>query len=110
MALPGGMPPGMGMGGANAGMSEQERQMVKYVRVPTPNPKSKPATMQKWILRNEPTLTLLLPTDANGHGKLRRQDHHVRRHGRWLGRHVRAVHEQRKPCSSSPLPPDQIFL
>lgn len=107
MALPGGMPPGMGMGGANAGMSEQERQMVKYVRFPIPDPKSESAQCEgKWILRNEPTLTLFLPTDANGHGKLRRQDHHVRRHGRWLGRHVRAVHEQRKPSSSSPLPLD----
>lgn len=33
MALPGGMPHGMGMGGANAGMSEQERQMVKYMQM-----------------------------------------------------------------------------
>jgi len=49
MALPGGMPPGMGMGGANAGMSEQERQMVKYVRFPTPNPKSESATMRRKV-------------------------------------------------------------
>lgn len=76
--------------------------MVKYVRFPIPNPKFESAQCEgKWILRNEPTLTLLLPTDANGHGKLRRQDRHVRRHGRWLGWHVWAVHEQRKLSSSS---------
>jgi hypothetical protein len=60
----------------NAGMSEQEQQMVKAVC----------ATRScKGTLAN-------IHVDANGHGILYRQDSHGRCHGWWSGCHVRTLH------------------
>jgi hypothetical protein len=69
--------PGMPGMNPNAGMSEQEQQMIKFVGHPT-------SCAASTFTYNE--------IDASKHGVLRRQDSNGRRHGRRLRSHVRSLH------------------